>query len=116
MKCGIVHLYCSKLKDFAQKQDRRIKDFLFFSQEKQRSYPWEKQNQKTGIIKFTIYTILVIPLIIQIIKGYKRKADIAWLYHIPVCWITLFIYGKGAITKALGIKVEQKSRAKWQKN
>ncbi len=116
VKCGIVHLYCSKLRDFARKQDRRIKDFLFFAQEKQRSYPWEKHQQGKGIIKFSIYTFLIVPLIIQMIKGYRKKADIAWLYHIPVCWITLFIYGKGAITKALGIKVKQKSRAKWQED
>lgn len=114
VKCGIVHLYCDKLASFYHKQDRRIKDFLFFSQEKQRSYPWEKQQNK-GIVKFCIYTALIFPLIFQLLKGFFRKHDIAWLYHIPVCWITLFVYAKGAISKTLGIKPKQKNRDTWQK-
>lgn len=40
VKCGIVHLYCERLSDFARKQRRRIRDYLFFSRERGRTYPW----------------------------------------------------------------------------
>ena len=30
VKTGIVHLYCSRLRDFSRKQKRRIRDFLYF--------------------------------------------------------------------------------------
>ena len=39
VKTGIVHLYCARLGDFVRKQRRRIRDFLYFAQEKARIYP-----------------------------------------------------------------------------
>jgi glycosyltransferase involved in cell wall biosynthesis len=114
VKTGIVHLYCVKLKDFARKQQRRIRDFLFFAQEKQRTYPWDRQKKK-GVLKFIPATILVFPLIIQAILGCIRKPDRAWLYHLPVCWITLWVYGVGLLRKALGLKQAPVQRDTWQK-
>jgi glycosyltransferase involved in cell wall biosynthesis len=114
VKNGIVHLYCARLSDFARKQQRRIRDFLFFAQEKQRTYPWDKQK-KTGILKFILATTLVLPLVIQALIGFMRKPDIAWLYHLPVCWITLWIYGIGTLRKALGLKQAPIQRDTWQK-
>jgi glycosyltransferase involved in cell wall biosynthesis len=114
VKTGIVHLYCARLPDFARKQQRRIRDFLFFAQEKQRSYPWDKQ-EKTGILKFILATTLVSPLLVQTFIGFLRKPDVAWFYHIPVCWITLWIYGTGTIRKCVGIKQAPVQRDTWQK-
>ncbi|MEI7945464.1 MAG: glycosyltransferase family 2 protein [bacterium] len=114
VKTGIVHLYCAHLSDFARKQQRRIRDFLFFAQEKQRTYPWDKQK-KTGILKFILATTLVFPLVIQTLIGVIRKPDIAWLYHLPVCWITLWIYGIYTLRKALGLKQAPIQRDTWQK-
>ncbi|MDA1088671.1 MAG: hypothetical protein O2901_16875, partial [Verrucomicrobia bacterium] len=114
VRCGIVHLYCSNLGDFYRKQDRRIRDFLHFSQERERSYPWQQQR-RGGILKFCIYTLLVVPLIVQMVRGASRQRDWAWLYHIPVCWITLWVYGVNVVAKALGIRRGPKSRDAWQK-
>jgi glycosyltransferase involved in cell wall biosynthesis len=114
VKTGIVHLYCARLSDFARKQQRRIRDFLFFAQEKQRTYPWDQQK-KTGVLKFILATTLLFPLVIQAIIGVLRKPDIAWFYHIPVCWITLWVYGAGTLRKALGLKQAPAQRDTWQK-
>ena len=114
VKVGIVHLYCARLSDFARKQQRRIRDFLFFAQEKQRTYPWDKQR-KSGIITFVIATALVFPLLIQTVRGFLRRPDRAWGYHLPVCWITLWVYGIGTLRKMLGIKQAPVARDTWQK-
>jgi len=114
VKTGIVHLYCARLSDFARKQQRRIRDFLFFAQEKQRTYPWDKQK-KTGILKFIFATTLVLPLVLQAIIGFMRKPDLAWLYHLPVCWITLWVYGISTLRKSLGLKQAPVQRDTWQK-
>jgi glycosyltransferase involved in cell wall biosynthesis len=114
VKTGIVHLYCSRLSDFSRKQQRRIRDFLFFAQEKQRTYPWDKQK-KTGILKFILATVLIVPLLVQTLIGFVRKPDTAWLYHIPVCWITLWVYGVGTLRKAFGLKQAPIQRDTWQK-
>ena len=114
VKTGIVHLYCARLEDFARKQRRRIRDFLFFAQEKQRTYPWDKQR-KTGIVLFALATVTVVPVVLQAIVGFLRAPDRAWLYHVPVCWITLWTYGVGTLRKLFGVKQAPVARDGWQK-
>ena len=114
VKTGIVHLYCARLSEFACKQRRRIRDFLFFAQEKQRTYPWNQQK-RAGILLFALATALVLPVAVQAAIGYCRLPDRAWLYHVPVCWITLWTYGVGAVRKLLGMKQAPVARDGWQK-
>ncbi|MBM4162909.1 MAG: glycosyltransferase family 2 protein [Lentisphaerae bacterium] len=114
VKTGIVHLYCASLSAFARKQRRRIRDFLFFAQEKQRTYPWNRQK-KAGIVRFVLATALILPLVWQALAGCRRRPDRAWLYHLPVCWITLWIYGIGALRKTLGLPQAPVARHGWQK-
>ena len=114
VKTGIVHLYCARLADFVRKQRRRIRDFLYFAQEKQRSYPWDRQR-KTGILLFCLSTVTLLPLLVQMLIGFCRKPDRAWLYHVPVCWITLWVYGWGALAKLFGRKQSMADRTTWQK-
>jgi hypothetical protein len=114
VKTGIVHLYCAQLGDFVRKQRRRIRDFLYFAQEKERIYPWDSQR-KAGIILFCLATVTLIPLLWQMLKGFIRRQDSAWLYHIPVCWITLLVYGTGTLSKVFGGKQAPVDRSSWQK-
>ena len=114
VKTGIVHLYCARFGDFVRKQRRRIRDFLFFAQAKQRTYPWDEQR-RIGIILFCLSCVTVVPLFVQMILGLIRRPDVAWLWHIPACWCTLFVYGWGAVQKALGFKQAPVDRSAWQK-
>ncbi len=114
VKTGIVHLYCARLGDFARKQRRRIRDFLYFAQAKERTYPWSGQR-KAGIALFCLATVLVLPLLWQAAKGAFRRPDRAWLYHVPVCWITLWVYGIGTLSKLLGGRQAPVDRTSWQK-
>ena len=114
VKTGIVHLYCARLADFVRKQRRRIRDFLYFAQSKQRSYPWNRQR-KAGIVLFCLSTVTLIPLVVQMVIGFFRKPDRAWLYHVPVCIITLWVYGLGALAKLFGRKQSIADRSSWQK-
>ena len=114
VKTGIVHLYCARLGDFARKQRRRIRDFLYFAQEKRRSYPWNRQR-RMGIALFCLATVTVLPLALQALAGFCRRPDRAWLYHIPVCWITLWIYGWGAVAKVCGLRQAPVDRSRWQR-
>lgn len=97
VKTGIVHLFCPDTKTFYRKQNRRIMDFLYFSDAKGRKYPWSKVG-KGKIVLFGLCCITILPLLIQLLIGNSRKHDIkAWLYHVPACWITLWVYGWGTI-------------------
>jgi len=110
VKCGIIHLYGKDVGTFIRKQQRRVNDWMFYRTKNLRRYPWKKAS-KTGQLKFLVYTILIFPLIFQSIKGYIRKPDRVWFFHILACWITLFVYGWGAIKGKLKPKVHD--RTKW---
>ena len=112
VKTGIVHLFCPDTKTFYRKQNRRIKDFLFFSDAKGRKYPWSKVS-KGRIVLFALCCITIFPLLAQACVGYSRKRDLqAWAYHFVACWVTLWVYGCGVITGIF--KKEQANRDNWK--
>lgn len=112
VKTGIVHLFCPNTKTFYRKQNRRIRDFLYFSDAKGRKYPWSKVG-KGRIVLFTLCCITVFPLLGQACAGYSRKHDLqAWAYHFVACWITLWVYGWGVISGIF--KKEQANRDHWK--
>jgi len=111
VKTGIIHLYCgSDIKKFIRKQKRRIKDYLFYQKSGVRHYPWQSQN-KTGLLKFILSCITIIPLIFQSLKGFYKKSDLAWFFHPLACWITLYIYSVCTIQSFF--KRETLSRQNW---
>ena len=115
VKCGIVHLYCRTLDEFARKQERRVRDFLYFSPDRKRvEVPGEKRRKLIGIIKFTLATATVVPLLIQRARGAHRHPDTAWRMHLPVCAVTLKEYAFGVIRKILGFKQAPVSRENWR--
>lgn len=113
VKTGIVHLFCPDVKTFVRKQNRRIKDFLYFSEAKGRKYPWSKVS-KGKIVLFALCCVTILPLLIQSLIGFCRKPDIkAWTFHFVACWITLWIYGWGTIFGLFG-KKEAADRSNWK--
>ncbi len=112
VKNGIVHLVYPDVRTFARKQNRRIRDFLFFSGNKGRKYPWSSVGMGK-VVLFCLCTVAVIPVIVQAFIGFVRKGDLrAWLLHPACCWITLFIYAWGVVS---GIFVKkQADRSHWK--
>lgn len=113
VKCGIVHLYAARLSEFSRKQNRRVRDFLHYSGEQRRTYPW--QARRAGaVVRFCAFTVLGVPLVWQMARGAWRCPDRAWLYHVPVCWTTLWRYGVAVIRHAVGGRGGPASRTGWQ--
>ncbi len=113
VKCGIVHLYCDRLGLFARKQERRIRDFLYFSRVGGRTYPWAARG-RGGVARFSLATVTLLPLLVQMARGVARRRDAAWLYHLPVCAITLWVYGWNVLRHRLGCAPRSLDRADWQ--
>ncbi len=113
VKTGIVHLYSGTVRTFITKQKRRVKDFLHFGeQKKDTGYPWMKRYL-ARVVLFALACLTVIPLLIQLLIGYTRKPDWIWWFHPVACWITLWVYGWGALTSFLtGRKIAD--RAEWK--
>jgi len=117
VKVGIIHTFCEdNFWKFVRKQQRRIKDYTFHKKNKSRAFDWDKfelgGESSMGLVKFIAYTVLIFPLLIQVIEGYLRKRDNAWFFHIPACWVTLIVYSWG---KLVGIFNQQEmSRDNWK--
>jgi len=92
VKIGIVHLFANDAGIFVRKTYRRIRDYLYYEKRKMRRYPWRRLSH-LRTLKFVLYTLLIIPIAKESVKGYKRIPDKAWLFHPLACWLTLFIYG-----------------------
>lgn len=110
VKVGIVHDFCPTIKDYIRKQKRRINDFYYLEKSNIRSQTYQHYLQNK--IQFSISTILALPLVFQTIKGYIYKQDSSWLFHLPACFLTLWIYGSGTIMARL--KKTQIKRDQWK--
>lgn len=111
VKQGIIHTFCeSSIKKFIRKQNRRITDYFYYQNFRQ--YNWNQTN-KIGIVKFTIYTILIFPSLFDTIRGFIHKPDLAWFFHPLACFITFYLYTINTIKKRLNI-LSQINRKQWQ--
>jgi glycosyltransferase involved in cell wall biosynthesis len=92
----VRHYFCDGVRQYAKKTRRRADDFFFFSSTGSRSYPWTRQRQ-LRMARFVVSTITIVPLLGEAARGFRRKPDVAWLFHVPACWITLAVYGIATI-------------------
>jgi len=89
VKTNIIHIFSGDVETFARKQKRRVRDYLYYNKLGVRKYPW-KSISRVRLLKFVLLCVTIIPLLIQGIRGYKKRPDKAWFFHPLVCWITLW--------------------------
>jgi len=100
VKISIIHSFCeSSIKKFIRKQNRRLSDYFYF--QNLRQYNWTQTNH-LGLLKFIFYTILIIPIFIDVFRGFSKKIDFAWFFHPIACWITLIVYSMVYLKYKLG--------------
>jgi glycosyltransferase involved in cell wall biosynthesis len=92
----IRHYFCDSVRKFYWKTRRRTDDYFYFAAAGRRSYPWTA-SRRHGVVLFVASTVTVIPLLVQVARGYSRRPDPAWFFHLPACWITLTVYAVGTI-------------------
>jgi glycosyltransferase involved in cell wall biosynthesis len=92
----IRHYFCDSVGQFYRKTRRRADDYFFFAAAGRRSYPWTRARSR-AVSRFTASTLLVVPLLLDVARGARRKRDVAWLFHVPACWITLAVYAVATI-------------------
>jgi glycosyltransferase involved in cell wall biosynthesis len=88
---AIRHYFSDGLGQFIRKTRRRAEDFFYYSAQGRRTYPWTR-SQRVAMVRFTLSTLLVVPLLADVARGWRRRPDPAWLFHVPACWATLVVY------------------------
>jgi glycosyltransferase involved in cell wall biosynthesis len=106
VKVGVIHTYCeADWRKFFRKQRRRVQDYLFHKAAGARKFDWEsrdlQRNSRFGLVGFIASTVFVVPLLVQAIRGFIRRPDSAWMFHVPACWLTLAAYSWGTLTAFL---------------
>ena len=92
VKTSISHLYAFSLSQYIRKTYRRIRDFSFYHRRGMRSYPWLRMG-RLRLARFVLFSLLGVPLVRDAIRGYRRRPDVAWFLHWPLCLLTLCAYG-----------------------
>lgn len=100
----VRHYFCDGLRQYAKKTRRRADDFFYFSGTGARSYPWTRRRQ-LQMARFAISTVLVLPIMVDMARGWRRKPDVAWLFHLPACVITLWVYAVATIRGRIAPKM-----------
>ena len=101
VKVGIVHLFAKDGRTYIRKTWRRMKDYLHHRRLGQRNYPWDAIN-RGGLQKFILFSLFLPLTGRDVVKGYRRMPDRAWLFHPAANWITFVIYGLVYILHPLG--------------
>jgi glycosyltransferase involved in cell wall biosynthesis len=114
VKVGIIHLYCRDFADFARKQRRRIRDYLYYQKHAQRRYPWAS-FPKARLAWFVAATVLVVPTLFQALVGWARSRDAAMLFHPLACLATLSVYASGVVRARVLGRLEILDRSGWGK-
>jgi glycosyltransferase involved in cell wall biosynthesis len=97
---AIRHYFSDSLSSYRRKTRRRSDDFFYYRSQGQRSYPWTG-NRTRAIASFILETVLVVPVLRQVLRGYSRRADPAWGFHLVACWLNLWIYTQSTIRGVL---------------
>ena len=91
VKTSIFHLYAFSFTQYIRKTYRRIRDYYKYHAIGLRRYPWTSFN-KIKLLKFLFGVLVIIPLVRDATKDYKRKPDTAWFLHWFMCVLTVFVY------------------------
>ena len=108
---GIIHIFSGSFGTFVRKQRRRIRDYLYYRRTGERANTLSSQS-RWRIPYFVLSTLNVVPLIAQGIRGYLKKPDRAWAFHVLACWTTLAVYSWEVVRSTAGVSPE--SRANWR--
>lgn len=88
VKIGIIHTFCeSSLSKFLRKQQRRLTDYYIYRGKRQFHWP-----NSAFPLKYILYSLFLIPALIDSIRGYLRLPDPAWFFHPLACFLSLWIY------------------------
>lgn len=103
VKIGVVHLHGENVHTYVKKKIRRI----------QKHYVWQgyyedSPLERIRLLKFIFSTLTVFPLARDVVRGYKKVPDHAWLFHFVACFLSLYTYGLGVLRYTLSIKISLK--------
>lgn len=87
VKIGIIHLQ-GGIKPFVLKKKRRVHRLL--RGELPRKYSFKRSKVK--ILRYTLYSMMIFPLFIDVFAGIRKNPNRVWFIHIIICPIIALVY------------------------
>lgn len=121
---SVVHLFAPNISTFIRKQQRRVRDYVYYNSQKERQHSDEDQRNFflkllypggtnfSGLLIFVLSCVTVLPLLVQMVSGFRRKPDWVWLLHPLLCEVTLYVYGTERIRSIF--KKQLYDRSQWK--
>ena len=111
---AIAHYHSRSLVQWAAKSRRAVKDFYYHRELGDRTYPYDTLS-RGAVVKFVLYSILVLPTLVQSTRGFLKHRDIAWFLHPICCLVNLMTYGIETMRLTLlGQSPQPFDRDKWR--
>ena len=109
VKTSIIHSFCeSSITKFIKKQQRRSNDYYQYKEFRHYHWPYSGKT-----LYFTLYSLLIVPALIDSIKGFLYLPDFAWFFHPLACFLTWWIYAIVTVKYKLNL-LNPINRQKWQ--
>lgn len=94
VKTSVIHAITPNIIKMAKRRVQ-IKEEFFDEQKRNRRFlvfNSELRKDKINLIKFIVYSVTIIPTLMQSVLGYFRIKDSAWFLHPLICYTMLVFY------------------------
>ena len=94
VKTSVIHIITS---DLIRLVTRRIqlKETFFDNRRDRRRFlifDWNSRKDRINLLKYIVFSVTIIPTLLQSVRGYLKIRDSAWFLHPLICFLMFFAY------------------------
>lgn len=103
VKSSVIHVITPDIWRMVTRRIQIKNTFFDKRRGKRRFLIYDKNSAKDRInlLKYIVFSLLIIPTLYQSIKGYLKIRDNAWFLHPIICFLMLFAYGFSEVKWAI---------------
>ncbi|MBU1200200.1 glycosyltransferase family 2 protein [Patescibacteria group bacterium] len=92
LKTDIVHKTGEDLVSFLRKRSRYMRELYLRDSSRRRYFIYKLGRDEVKTLWFSLYALSVVLPLIDAIKGYVKKRDLAWFMHPVMCFCIFWVY------------------------
>lgn len=101
VKNDIFHESGEEFWHFFNKRKKYMQDLFLRDFSKRRYHLYDHKKDKTKIILYSLYSLTIILPLIESIRGYFKKPDVAWFLHPIICFNMFWVYFFAVLKKRI---------------
>lgn len=106
VKNTIIHDTGERFIPFIKKRYRYMKQ-LYLQQLGLRRFVWVRGfRDQMKVLGYIVYSVTLVGPMLEAVRGYINKPDLAWFWHVPMSLVMVFVYGLAVCGKFFDEGVE----------